>query len=306
VLPEDYTETDRGDPDEMSRMRTIGEALRRGAVFLRETGSPSARLDAEVLLGHCSGLRRVALYVQPERVLTSEEESSYRTLLERRARREPVSYLVGRKEFYGLTFQVDERVLIPRPETEVLVERALEHGKRKEETDLRVADIGTGSGCIAVALALHLPGARIYATDISSAALEVAKENCRTHDVSDRVILLQGDLCAILPEPVDLLVCNPPYTVWESLPSGISDYEPRIALDGGSDGLELYRRLFDQMPDYLCSKGYALLEFGDGQESAVIAMARELGPGIAIRIWRDYSGSKRVLSVGPYSSQGPS
>lgn len=305
MLLEDYTETDRGDPDEMSRMATIGEALRRGAVFLREMGSPSARLDAEVLLGHCTGLRRVALYVQPERVLTSEEEPCYRMLLDRRARREPVSYLVGRKEFYGLMFRVDERVLIPRPETEVLVERALEYGRRKE-TDLRVADIGTGSGCIAVALARHLPGARIYATDISSAALEVADENRRSHGVSDRVILLQGDLCAILPESVDLLVCNPPYTVWQSLPRGISDYEPRIALDGGADGLELYRRLFGQMPDYLRSKGYALLEFGDGQGPAVTAMARELGPGIAIQVWPDYSGSKRVLSVGPYSSRGPS
>jgi release factor glutamine methyltransferase len=101
-------------------------------------------------------------------------------------------------------------------------------------------------------------------------------------------------------------VCNPPYTVWESLPRGISDYEPRIALDGGADGLELYRRLFGQMPDCLRSKGYALLEFGDGQELAVTAMARELGPGIAIRVWPDYSGSKRVLSVGFYSSEGPS
>jgi release factor glutamine methyltransferase len=280
-------------------MKTVVEALRHGAIFLRERGSPSARLDARVLLGHCTGLRQVDIFVQADRSLTDEEREAYRTLLERRAQKEPVSYLVGQKEFSGLSFCVDARVLIPRSETEVLVERALDCAGRLGEADLRIADIGTGSGCIAVALAVRLPKARIYATDVSGESLEVARENCRRHAVEERVSLLQGDLCTALPKEVDLLVSNPPYTVWESLPHGISAYEPRIALDGGRDGLELHRRLTTQMPDYLRPGGFALVEIGDGQEPAVVALTRDRFPGVPIRVWPDYSGVARVLEVGP-------
>jgi release factor glutamine methyltransferase len=285
-------------------MKTVAEALRYGAIFLRERGSPSARLDARVLLGHCTGLRQVDIFVQADRSLASKEWETYRTLLERRGRQEPVSYLVGQKEFFALAFSVDERVLIPRPETEVLVERALDCARRLGEADLRVADIGTGSGCIAVALAVHLPRARIYATDVSGESLKVAGENCRRHAVEERVSLLQGDLCTALPEGVDLLVSNPPYTVWESLPPGISAYEPRTALDGGRDGLELFRRLTAQIPDHLRPGGFSLVELGDGQEPAVVALTRERFPGVPLRVWPDYSGVARVLEVGPYVSGG--
>ncbi|MGC8873359.1 MAG: peptide chain release factor N(5)-glutamine methyltransferase, partial [Chloroflexia bacterium] len=221
----------------------VAEALRHGTRLLEEAGSPTARLDAEVLLAHLLGIRRVDLYLAPERPLVPEAETAYRTLLERRARGEPVSYLVGRKEFYGLTFAVDRRVLVPRPETELLVERALACAQEIGRPDLLVADIGTGSGCIAVALAIHLPRALLFATEISPDALAVARENIRKHGVEERVSLLLGDLCEPLPEPVDLLVSNPPYTIWESLPAGITAYEPRVALDGGKDGLEVVRRL---------------------------------------------------------------
>lgn len=277
-------------------MITVQQALREGSAALRPC-SPSARLDAEVLLGHVLHLRRVDLYARPERLLTAEEDSAYRALLERRRRQEPVSYLLGQKEFFGLVLAVDHRVLIPRPETEVLVERALAAARARGRPDLVLADIGTGSGCIAVALACHLPQARVYATDISPQALEVAGENVRRHGLAERVLLLCGDLCAPLPEPVDLLVSNPPYTVWDDLPAGITAFEPRLALDGGSDGLEVYRRLLPQIGAWVLPGGQALLEVGDGQAEAVLAMAGSVLPGAPWRTWPDYSGRTRVVEI---------
>lgn len=280
-------------------MTTVGEILSLGTRLLEAASSPSARLDAEVLLGHVLGRPRVDLYAHPDRPLTPEEETAYRALLERRSRQEPVSYLRGEKEFYGLAFFVDRRVLIPRPETEVLVERTLATARTLGRAELVLADIGTGSGCIAVALAHHLPGARLYATDISPEALEVAAENVRRHGLAGQVTLLLGDLCTPLPEPVDLLVSNPPYTIWETLPFGITAYEPRIALDGGSDGLEVYRRLLPQVPAALKMGGHALFEVGDGQAEAVLTLAAQFLPGMARRCWADYSGNVRVVEIGP-------
>jgi release factor glutamine methyltransferase len=251
------------------------------------------------LLAHTLRLRRVDLYSFPERLLTAEEYEAYRLCLERRAQQEPVSYIRGYKEFFGLTLAVDRRVLVPRPETELLVEWALESASTLARDDLCIADIGTGSGCIVVALATRLPRARFYATDISAGALELAGLNVRQHGAAGRVTLLLGDLCAPLPEAVNLLVSNPPYTVWESLPEGITTYEPRVALDGGGDGLEVYRRLLPQIPSYLRPGGTALLEIGDGQEEAVGELARRAFPGVPLQMWRDYSGWVRVVGVGP-------
>ncbi|MGB9723543.1 MAG: peptide chain release factor N(5)-glutamine methyltransferase [Chloroflexia bacterium] len=276
---------------------TIAEALQRGTALLQESGSPSARLDAEVLLAHVLGLRRVDLYARPMQALTPVEEAAFQSLLRRRAEQEPVSYLVGKKEFFGLTLLLDRRVMIPRPETEVLVERALACARALERDPLLIADIGTGSGCIVVALAHALPRARFYATDISPEAGEVARENFRRHGLEERVIFLEGDLCAVLPERVDLLVSNPPYTVWERLPAGITAYEPRPALDGGPDGLSVYRRLLPQIPEYVRPGGFALLELGDGQAEAVSALAREACPGCPQRTWPDYAGIERVLEI---------
>lgn len=278
---------------------TVQEALAQGTAALAAAGSPSPRLDAEVLLADVLGLRRVDLYARPELALAPAQEERYRALLERRALREPVSYLVGRKEFFGLTLRVDRRVLIPRPETEVLVERALawvEDCRRH----LAIADIGTGSGCIAVALATRLPQARIYATDISAEALEVAAENVRRHGVERQVTLLQGDLGDPLPERVDLLAANPPYTVWDTLPDGITAYEPRLALDGGDDGLAVYRRLLPRLRSYLRPGGVAMVEVGDGQAGAVWTLVREQVGGRSVQIWPDYAGLPRVVEIGPF------
>ncbi len=285
-------------------MDLVAEALAQGAAALAAAGSPSARLDAEVLLAHVLGLRRVDLYTRPERALAPEEEERYRALLLRRAQGEPVSYLVGHKEFFGLTWRVDRRVLIPRPETEVLVERALAWAQAGRHPRPCIADIGTGSGCIAITLAMRLPRARIYATDISTEALEVAAENARRHGVERQVTLLLGDLCDPLPERVDLLVANPPYTVWDELPAGITAYEPRLALDGGDDGLAVYRRLLPQLRDHLGPAGTAMLEVGDGQVEAVQGLVRELVGRVWVRSWADYSGWPRVVEIGPFPGAG--
>ncbi len=278
---------------------TVAEALQQGTALLRQHGSPTARLDAEVLLAHALGRRRVELYVRPEQALLPAEEERYRSFLARRAGGEPVSYIVGRKEFFGLSFAVDRRVLIPRPETEVLVARALECARLLAKEDLAVADIGTGSGCISAALAVHLPGARIWATDASPAALAVAQSNLLALGLAERVRLLQGDLCAPLPERVDLLVSNPPYTVWADLPAGITAHEPRLALDGGDDGLAVYRRLLPQIAAHLQAQGWALLEVGDGQAAEVLALAAAALPGASLRAEPDYSGIPRVVEIGP-------
>jgi release factor glutamine methyltransferase len=279
---------------------TVAAALAQGNEKLQDSGSPTARLDAEVLLAHTLGRRRVDLYTHPERPLTMTEEAAYQDSLARRSRREPVSYIVRRKAFYGLTFVVDQRVLVPRPETEVLVARALAWARAQDRAGLQIADIGTGSGCIAVALATQLPHAQLLATDISAAALQVAAENVRRYGVADQIQLLQGDLCAPLTTKVDLLVANPPYTVWETLPEGITAYEPRLALDGGDDGLVIYRRLLPQLATHLQVGAVALLEIGDGQEEAIVALIRATLPGVPVQVWPDETGWARVVEIGPY------
>jgi release factor glutamine methyltransferase len=277
----------------------IGEVLREATAFLEDQGSPSARLDAEVLLAHSLGLSRVALYVHSKEMFSVQERQDYWALLVRRGRKEPVSYIVGYKEFFGLTFAVDRRVLIPRPETELLVERALDCARELDREDLVVADIGTGSGCIAVVLAQQLPKARVYAIEISRKAADLAKGNFRRHKVEDRVVLLVGDLGDPLPEPVDLLVSNPPYTLWETLPEGITAFEPRVALDGGQDGMTIYRRLLPEIPLHLRMGGYALLEVGDGQARTVLSLAGAFFAERRMRAWPDYSGVDRVVQLGP-------
>ncbi|MCC7354951.1 MAG: peptide chain release factor N(5)-glutamine methyltransferase [Anaerolineae bacterium] len=247
----------------------LGEATERLAV----AGVDEPRLDAELLLSHHLGLTRVALVAHPDRLLAPAEIASLTALLARRAGREPLPYILGTREFFGLHFAVDPRVLIPRPETELLVERALLLVSRRQPSQpLRIADVGTGSGCIAVALATHLPNANIYATDVSAGALAVAQKNAATHGVESRVRFLLGDLLSPLPQPMHLIVANLPYVArqeWDMLSSEVGYYEPRPALDGGPDGLDLVRRLLAQAPAYLLPGGALLLEIGAGQGEAV-------------------------------------
>ena len=278
-------------------MRGEGElrvALTQATTVLENAGIEEARLDAELLLGHALGITRAQLYTYPQSQLSSVELASFRQLIERRARREPVAYIVGHKEFYGLDLFVDDRVLIPRPETELLVEKAIEISQRQSV----VADVGTGSGAIAISLAVHLPQAQVYATDASPEALEVAARNCRRHCVEDRVHLLQGHLLEPLPEPVDLIVANLPYVSQAELaqlPPEISHYEPREALDGGPDGLDHIRHLLAQAGGHLKSRGIVLLEIGATQGQAVVALARRHFPAARVEIAQDYAGLDRVV-----------
>jgi release factor glutamine methyltransferase len=289
---------------------TIADAL---AAAARQLGGSSGtpRLDAELLLAHALGWSRARLLAEGRSALPDAERDAFGVLVARRANLEPVAYIVRRREFFGLDFYVDERVLVPRPETELLVELALDFARRRtaagclpphgegnvSSSPLVIADIGTGSGCIAVSLAVHLPHASILATDISADALEVARVNAERHQVAGRVRLLRGDLVAPLPEPVDLLLSNPPYTVLAEIDEGVRRHEPRLALDGGSDGLALYRRLLGEAPYRLRAGGALLLEIGATQGPQVAELARAAFPGAEVRVHADLAGLDRVVAV---------
>jgi len=284
---------------------SVRQAVLWGVRVLGQHGCDSPRLDAELLLAHAMGLTRARLLAQFDRELSPAELARYRQLIERRRAHEPVAYIVGHQEFYGLDFYVDRRVLIPRPETELLVERAIklagEVGDRGYGLyPLTLADVGTGSGAIAVSLAVHLPQATIYALDSSAEALEVAARNVRRHGIEGRVHLLRGDLLSPLPEPVDLIVANLPYVSeaeLAELPPQIRRYEPLSALDGGPDGLRHIRRLLAQAGGYLRPQGAILLEIGATQGAEVIELARRYFPMASIEVVKDYAGLDRVVIV---------
>lgn len=286
--------------------KTIAAALADAAERLRPT-SPTPRLDAELLLAHVLGWPRARLLAELRSPVPDAQLAAFEELVARRADLVPVAYLVRRREFFGLELYVDERVLVPRPETELLVELALARARGQEARALRsggpsrprltLADVGTGSGCIAVALAVHLPQARVFATDLSPDALAVARLNAERHGVAGRVTLLQGDLLAPLPEPVDLLVSNPPYTVLSEIDEGVRRHEPRAALDGGPDGLELYRRLLADAPRHLRPGGSVLLEIGATQGAAVTELALAAFPRATVSVHRDLTGLDRVVAI---------
>lgn len=285
---------------------TIGRALATARQRLKEAGCETARLDAEVLLAHALAVSRSWLFAHPERILLPEEASTFESLVKRRAQHEPVPYLVGHKAFYGLDFTVDRRVLIPRPETEILVDHALEFLTwRCQEADggealVRIADVGTGCGAIAVTLALKCSSARIYAIDLSADALAVAAQNVWRYGVGEQVTLIEGDLLEPLPEPVDLITANLPYVAeadWASLAPDIVQYEPRLALDGGPDGLSLIGRLLVQAPPLLRPRGAILLEIGRDQGEAVRRMALRQFPQATVIVIRDYADLDRIVYI---------
>jgi release factor glutamine methyltransferase len=281
------------------------EALAGAVQTLKNEGVDSPRLDAELLLAYVLGANRAAVLARPERKLTPKELTRYRYLVARRAAREPLAYIVGHREFFGLEFSVDPRVLIPRPETELLVEHAL-HLARQMPTPIRIADVGAGSGAIAVALAVHLSQATIYALDDSAGALAVTAENARRHGVADRVHCLEGDLVVPLPGPVDLVAANPPYVTtgeWEGLAPEIRDYEPRAALDGGPDGLSLLRRLLSTTGACLRPGGAVLVEISASQGDVVTSLARQNFSQAQVQLVQDYAGLDRLVIVSTPTAQ---
>lgn len=272
---------------------TLLDVLRRATGYLEKHGSASARLDAELLLAQALGVRRIDLYLQFERPLGEAELQPYRELIGRRAKGEPVAYLIGRKEFMKLDFEVSPAVLIPNPDSEVLVERAVSWA-RERGGPIRVADVGTGSGCIAVAVAHYVPGAEVWATDDDPGALEVARRNVLRHRLDERVRLCCGDLLTPVPGPIDLVCANLPYVAPEdetTLPADVLA-QPGHALFAPDHGAGLVNRLLAEAPGKLAPGGSVLVEIGPGIE-ARLQVDRYAGH----RFHRDLAGLVRVAEA---------
>jgi release factor glutamine methyltransferase len=281
----------------------LREALQSATQTLHRAGIADASVEAELLLGHVLGMSRTRLYTEPERSLTSAEAERLRHLIGRRLAREPTAYILGHCEFYGLDFCVDSRTFIPRPETELLVEEAVELARHlsRQGKQVVIADIGTGCAAIAISLALALPQAKIYATDISVAALQIAEMNCRRYTVRHQVELLQGNLLEPLTQPVDVLVANLPYirgSEFKGLSPEIRDYEPTIALAGGEDGLDKIRQMLEQTPGKVNRRAYLLLEIGQGQGEMVTSLTKSYFPQASVELIPDLGGVERLAKVG--------
>ena len=277
---------------------TTEAIIRWAADDFRARGVDTARLDAEVLLAHALSTTRVQLIVDAKRPLEADELARFRDLVKRRRAREPVAYLLGMREFYGRSFRVDRRVLVPRPDTETLVETALER-TRHVSMAMRALDLCTGTGCVAITLARERPTSRVTATDVSADALAVARDNALrlgAYNVSFR----RGDLFSAV-EPscrFDLVAGNPPYVASAeipSLPPEIRDHEPRLALDGGDDGLAILRRIVIDAPAYLAPAGVLALEVGAGESAAVVELLARAGFA-SVQVQRDYGRVERVVS----------
>lgn len=277
----------------------VKEALHSNAKTLATRATGESSLEAEVMLMHVLGADRAGLYLRLDDVLSPDGVDAIERMVERRLNGEPVAYIIGRREFFGSDFHVAPGVLIPRPETELLVEETIEIVERYYPAgDAVIADIGTGSGAIAVSLALRLPRARVYATDISRRALEIAAINRRRHNV--RVELLEGDLLGPLPEAVDIIVANLPYVRDEemrSLSPEIWMHEPSVALAGGRDGLDVIRRLLAGAPGQLCPGGVILLEIAPDQLSTLAGWVSSRFPGATVSSAPDPSGAARMVRV---------
>jgi len=280
----------------------LRQFLSQGTQRLVHAGNETAHLDAEVLLGHALGLKREQLVLAGDLRLLPEQVRRYNEFLLRRLRREPIAYVLGRQEFWSLDFEVTPDVLLPRPETERLVEIALDLARKlTQDKAVRILDIGTGSGAIAVSLAKELPASMIWATDVSGAALKIAGGNARRIGVADRIHFLRGDLFEPAAEAAgrfDLIVSNPPYirsSEIDTLEPEVSRWEPRGALDGGVDGLDFYRRIASQAIPYLAPHGAVAVEIGADMGTEVANIFAEVANYADVRVYRDYADRDRVI-----------
>ena len=264
--------------------------------YLKEHGSESPRLEAEVLLAHARGCQRIQIYTQYDQVLTDQQRGVMRELVKRRASREPVAYLVGHREFFSLDFLVTKDVFIPRPDTETLVMSAIDAAK--EWSQPAILDLCTGSGCVAISLAVNLPKARVTAVELHPATARVTRQNIEKHKVTERVALLEGDLFAPVERGAhfDLIVSNPPYVTSGEIPGLDPDvrHEPHRALDGGEDGLDIIRTIIRQAPGYLSPGGWLMLELSPEQASAAIELLVTRG-FVEAAADKDLSGQARVV-----------
>ena len=275
-------------------MLTLLEVLRRATGHLEKHGSTSARLDAELLLAHALAIRRLDLYLQFDRPLRDDELGPYRSLVARRAKGEPVAYLVGHKEFMALEFDVSSAVLVPNPDTEMLVQLAVAWARERGPT-ARAADVGTGSGCIAVALAHYVPGVEIWASDDSQEALDVAKHNIGKHGLDARIHLCKGDLLEPLPGSFDLICANLPYVPAETVLAAEVLAQPSHALYGGPSGAELIVRLLETAPAKLNPSGRVMLEIDPIIVDEVVAAVARGYAGHHMH--RDFNAIDRVLEA---------
>jgi len=280
----------------------LSETLQSTTRTLLRTKIDDASVEAELLLGHVLRMTKTQLYTEPERFLTSAETRHLRRLIQRRLDNEPTAYILGHCEFYGIDFCIDPHTFIPRPETELLVEKAVELAHRISHPgkQVTIADVGTGCGAIAISLALALPQAKIYATDISASALRVAGINCQRHAVNSQVELLRGNLLEPLPQPVDMIVANLPYIKdceFKDLSPEIRKFEPTIALAGGEDGLDKIQQMLEQMPGKFDYGGCFLLEIGQGQGEMVTSLIKSYFPQVSIELISDLGSIERVVKV---------
>lgn len=282
-------------------MMTIHKVLKEATGRLGEI-SATPLLDAQVLLCHVLEVERLYLIINKDRALTNKETFEYNEMIEKRLDGMPVQYIIRNQEFMGLDFYVEEGVLVPRPDTEILIEKIL------DSIDLdgkyNIVDIGTGSGAITVSLAKFIKNAHVYSIDISMKALNIARKNAHTHGVTSKISFLNGSLFEPLENidikgNVDVLVSNPPYIPSEEirkLQIEVAKYEPRIALDGGVDGLDFYRKIVDNGPEYLRSGGILALEVGHDQARKVADLMKEKNRYVEIQITKDLAGIERVVS----------
>ena len=279
---------------------TVRRILDWTTAHLEKHGSDSPRLDAEILLAHSRNCPRIELYTRYNELPSDDERSTMRRLVQRRAQAEPVAYLVGYREFFGLEFQVTGAVLIPRPDTETLVVELLETAQRFSNP--RVLDIGTGSGCIAITTAVNNPSAQLTAIDISPAALDIARQNAVAHQTSERIRFLEGNLFEPLEpgETFDVIASNPPYVTdgeIKTLQADVRRHEPHLALAGGPDGLTIVRQLIEQSSEHLVSNGEIFLEISPEQADTVCDLFNAHGAFTAAKVTKDLAGRARVVNA---------
>ena len=283
---------------------TIQKLLNWITKYLTDKGIDAPRLSAELLLSYVLAMQRIELYTQFDKLVTKEQLDSLHDLVKRAGRHEPIGYLTGKIEFYSLQLEVSPDCMIPRSETELLVERAFEFLRTRTGPQF-VCDLCTGCGCVAVAIAKNFPDAEIIATDICGAALNVAAKNIEKHRLKDRIRLLCGDLFEpIVPQldidKFDLIVCNPPYvsvSEFEKLDKSIKDYEPKLALFAGDDGLDVYRRIIDKADRFLRPDGAIMLEIGYAQGRAIRELFEQTGVYDEIKIEKDLHKNDRIATA---------